>query len=76
MNWRIIKRSDTPGSASGLDQQRMMYYSAGSQLCEERIDVIRPLLTMRPLGSWSVTWSTNTPIGFAAPKYVTFSGDA
>ncbi|MEE8154258.1 MAG: hypothetical protein V3T53_04785 [Phycisphaerales bacterium] len=38
LNWCIIERSDTPGSGSGLDQLRMMYYSAGWQLCEERID--------------------------------------
>ncbi len=38
LNWRIIKQLDTPGSATGLDEQRMMYYSAGWQLCEERID--------------------------------------
>ncbi|MEE8154260.1 MAG: RHS repeat-associated core domain-containing protein [Phycisphaerales bacterium] len=38
LNWRIIKRADTPGSASGLDQQRMMYYSTAWQLLEERID--------------------------------------
>lgn len=29
LNWRIIKQLDTPGSAVGLDQQRMRYYAGG-----------------------------------------------
>ncbi len=37
LDWCIIKQADTDFDGT-LDQQRMRYYSAGWQLCEERID--------------------------------------
>jgi RHS repeat-associated protein len=36
-HWRSIKKSDTNGNAS-LDEKRELYYSAGWQLIEERVD--------------------------------------
>lgn len=40
LNWRTVKRSDTnlTDGTHALDEQRLMYYGAGWQLLEERID--------------------------------------
>jgi RHS repeat-associated protein len=42
LNWRILKQADTNASGgggdAGLDQQRIMYYSANWQLLQEFID--------------------------------------
>ncbi len=37
LNWRILKRADTDTTA-GLDEERVMVYSANWQLLEERVD--------------------------------------
>ena len=49
LNWRIIRRADTDLNGA-LDQQRIMYYSAGWQLLEERIDDDSPF-TPDPLAA-------------------------
>lgn len=38
LNWRTLKREDTPGSSAGLDEERTFTYSADWQLLEERVD--------------------------------------
>ncbi len=65
------RNHDDPTDANELDQRKLI-----GQGCKGASMTIRLLLTMRPWGSWSVTWSTNTPIGFTERRYVTLSGDA
>jgi RHS repeat-associated protein len=39
LSWRVVKRSDTSApTVNGLDEMRVMIYSAGWQMIEERVD--------------------------------------
>ncbi|MBC7834518.1 MAG: hypothetical protein H7Y88_05380 [Phycisphaerales bacterium] len=64
LHWRTVKRADTTSVPNGLDQKRVMYYSAAWQMIQEDIDdsyVSSPGTNDRPQQVWGPRCPSPTP---------------